>query len=111
VFKATGTKIIALNLVATTIASNHFNHSHFLSLFLSFSFLFSYIDILQVRIEFASKIPRFFCKENLTQFFTFFYCFGTPFARAKIMPNFFGTRFAEAAILAEIAPRLPFWQF
>ena len=32
--KAATAKIIALNLITTAIGNNHFNHSHFLSLFL-----------------------------------------------------------------------------
>ena len=48
--------------------------------FFSFSFLFSYIDIIQTILEVSSKIRKFLCKENLTQFLRFFTPFGTRFA-------------------------------
>jgi hypothetical protein len=56
---------------------------HFLFPFLSF--LTSYIDIIQTRLEAVNKKKRFFCD-----------FFGTPFARANTMPNLtfgFGTTF------------------
>lgn len=48
-----------------------------------------YIDIIQAHLELAREFSRFFCKENLTQKSIFFTSFGTPFARAKIMPFVF----------------------
>lgn len=46
-------------------------------------------------------------KENMSKKILF----GIPFARANIVPNFFGTRFAKAAILAVFGRNLPFWQY
>jgi len=43
-----------------------------------FSFLTSYIDIIQTRLEAVNKKKRFFCD-----------FFGTPFARANTMPKLF----------------------
>jgi hypothetical protein len=74
--KAASTEIVTPNLITTAITSNHFNHSH-----LSLSLSFSYIDIIQAHLEHAREIPRFFCKENLTQKYQQFASFGTIIAR------------------------------
>jgi hypothetical protein len=82
-------------------------------IFISFSFLFSYIGILPWVLEHSSEIFVFLCKENLTKLFTFFGAIGTWFANANIIPKLFSCLaqdLLEAAILAGRGRFLPFWQ-
>jgi hypothetical protein len=48
-------------------------------------FLFSYIDIIQVILEIASKIFGFLCQEILTKLFVFAALFGMIFAGAYLL--------------------------